>query len=74
MRLSTNFHLRELTASQTADREGIDNTPNKYEIANLQLLVDNVLQPIRNKLGVVSVSSGFRCVFFLEHVASYAIV
>ena len=35
MRLSPNFTLAEMTASQTAERRGIDNTPNASAIANL---------------------------------------
>ena len=38
MKLSLNFSLKELTASQTADRKGIDNTPTEEHIENLKLL------------------------------------
>ena len=31
MQLSKNFALRELTASQTAIRKGIDNSPNRFD-------------------------------------------
>ena len=48
MRLSDNFTLAELTKSQTAERCGIDNSPDKEHIVNLQTLCENVLQPIRN--------------------------
>ena len=34
MKLSSNFSLRELTKSQTADRKGIDNTPTEEHIEN----------------------------------------
>ncbi len=34
MKLSTNFTLEELTISQTALRNNIDNTPDKEEIEN----------------------------------------
>ena len=61
MRLSKNFTLGELTKSQTATRHGIDNTPSLATIDNLQALVDNVLQPIRDHFGrPVTISSGFR--------------
>lgn len=61
MRLSDNFTLSELTKSQTAERCGIDNTPDKEHIVNLQQLCDNVLQPVRDyfKKPVV-ISSGYR--------------
>ena len=60
MKLSQNFSLKELVVSQTADRKGIDNTPTDEHIENLKLLCENVLQPIRDEWGVVSVSSGYR--------------
>lgn len=61
MKLSENFSLQELTKSETASRRGLDNTPGATEIANLKVLVEKVLQPIRNhyKKGV-HVNSGFR--------------
>jgi len=61
MRLSKNFTLGELTKSQTATRHSIDNTPSLTTIDNLQLLVDNVLQPVRLHFGrPVTISSGYR--------------
>jgi len=61
MQLSKNFNLVEMTKSQTATRQGIDNTPSAEHQANLQSLCMHVLQPIRDHFGqVVSVSSGYR--------------
>ena len=61
MRLSTNFTLKELIKSQTAERKGINNNPNEDNIENLQRLCEHILQPVRDHYGkVVSVSSGFR--------------
>jgi zinc D-Ala-D-Ala carboxypeptidase len=61
MKLSKNFTLGELTKSQTATRHGIDNTPSLTTIDNLQVLVDNVLQPIREHFNrPVTISSGYR--------------
>ena len=61
MKLSNNFSLKELTASQTADRKGINNNPNEDQINKLKLLCEKVLQPIREHYGkVVTVSSGYR--------------
>ena len=60
MKLSTNFSLQELTKSDTAIRHDIDNTPSLQVIDNLQDLVDNVLQPLREKFGPVVVTSGYR--------------
>ena len=61
MKLSNNFSLKELTASQTAERKGIDNTPSPTHQENLKSLCTHVLQPVRDHFGhVVSVSSGYR--------------
>ena len=60
MKLTANFSLKELTASQTAERKGIDNTPSTEHQENLKKLCENVLQPIRDHFEqVVSVSSGY---------------
>ena len=61
MKLSNNFSLKELTASQTAARRGIDNTPSPTHQANLKSLCASILQPVRDHFErVVSVSSGYR--------------
>ena len=61
MRLSDPFSLMELTKSQTAERFGIDNTPNDNAVANLKSVCENILEPIRAHYGVpFSPSSGFR--------------
>lgn len=60
MQLTKNFSLREMTFSETASRRGLDNTPNSDQIDALIALCENVLQPARDALGPLSVSSGFR--------------
>jgi uncharacterized protein YcbK (DUF882 family) len=56
------FTIEELCASSTAKQKGIDNTPNDYVRNNLQLLINNVLNPARERLGkAITVSSGYRC-------------
>lgn len=56
------FTIEELTASATARRLKIDNTPTPQIITNLQLLVDNVLDPLRLAWGrPIIVTSGYRC-------------
>ena len=60
MKLSKHFSLEELTKSDSAIRHGIDNTASQEVIANLQALVDNVLQPLRDKFGAIAVTSGYR--------------
>lgn len=59
-KLSPNFALWEFTKSPTADRHGIRNIPNKTEIRNLTLLCSAILQPARDALGPLKISSGFR--------------
>jgi uncharacterized protein YcbK (DUF882 family) len=60
MKLSHNFTLAELIKSETAIRRGIDNTPPPTVVENLQQLVTNVLQPVRDKFGPLIVTSGYR--------------
>jgi len=61
MMLSTHFSLSELTKSETATRKGIQNAPNDTEFANLILLCDNILEPVREHYGVPFVpNSGYR--------------
>ncbi len=56
------FSISELCASATAARRGIDNTPNAQHVANLEALVLNVLDPLREAYGEpVTVTSGYRC-------------
>lgn len=55
------FTLNELTASSTAKRKGIDNTPDATVRANLTALVANILDPLREAYGKpIVVSSGYR--------------
>jgi hypothetical protein len=61
MKLTTNFSLAELTASQTAARKGISNNPTAGQIDALKKLCESILQPIRNHYDApVIVSSGYR--------------
>lgn len=60
MRLSKNFVLSEITRSNTAKRLGIDNSPEKKHLAKLQHLVTNLIQPMRDALGPIRISSGYR--------------
>lgn len=59
--LTPHFSLAELTASQTAARHGLANTPDPAALANLQRLAET-LETVRAKLGNVPVlvSSGYR--------------
>lgn len=56
------FTINELTRSSTAKRKGINNSPNSIIKQNLEALIDNVLDPLREKWGApIIVSSGYRC-------------
>jgi uncharacterized protein YcbK (DUF882 family) len=60
MNLSPHFTLDELTASQTAARKGLDNTPNATEVANL-VRVAALLEEVRALLNKpILINSGFR--------------
>ena len=57
------FTMAELTASATARRKGIENTPDMQAKANLTALVSNVLDPLRELYGKpIVVTSGYRSV------------
>lgn len=59
--LSPNFTLEEMVRSQTALRQGIDNTPSLLVIENLRYLANVLLEPIRAELGVpLHTDSGYR--------------
>ena len=60
MRLSRNFMLREFVNSSTAARKGINNKPTEIHLANLKKLIDNVIQPLRDKIGPIRITSGYR--------------
>ena len=56
------FTIQELTKSATASRNGINNTPDESVKRNLNLLVDNILDPLREAWGEpIIVTSGYRC-------------
>jgi hypothetical protein len=60
--ITPHFTLEELTASETAERNGWDNIPNGYERENLARLAD-LLEQVKVVLGgkPIMISSGFRC-------------
>lgn len=61
MNLTANFSLHEMTKSETALRKGMPNEPTDADIANLKLLAEKVLQPLRDHYGVgIKVNSGYR--------------
>ena len=71
MMLSKNFSLKEMTQSQTALRNGIDNEPNNAQVYNLKLLCANILQPLREYYEApIKISSGFRSPELCEKIGS----
>lgn len=60
--VSKNFQYWEFVSSQLAIRHNIVNVPTEAEWQNIELLVKEVLQPLRDKLGkALVINSGFRC-------------
>ena len=60
MNLSPNFTLEELTHSEIAERNGLDNTPNEDVKANLTRLA-RFLEEVRRVLGrPIMVNSAYR--------------
>ena len=56
------FTINELTKSATAQRLHIDNNPTQEVKDNLNKLIDNVLDPLRELYGKpIIVNSGYRC-------------
>lgn len=56
------FTINELTRSETAVKKGINNTPGAEQRRHLELLIDNLLDPIREQWGKpIFVNSGYRC-------------
>ena len=56
------FTLRELTKSETAIKQGINNNPDKKIQQNLEQLVEFILDPLREAYGKpIVVTSGYRC-------------
>lgn len=71
MQLSKNFKLNEFTASQTATRKGIDNTPAAPIVERLRMLA-NTLEQVRTLLGdnSIRISSGYRCLALNRAIGS----
>tara|TARA_R100000458_G_C8093298_1_gene123075 strand:- start:72 stop:566 length:495 start_codon:yes stop_codon:yes gene_type:complete len=72
MKLSRSFTLEELTRSDTALRLNMDNTPTKEGIIKLRLLAANLLQPLRNVVGPIRITSGYRSPALSQAIGSSA--
>ena len=69
--LSDHFSLDEFTASQTATRNGIKNTPSETVVENLRMLAA-LLEQVRELLGggAIHISSGYRSLALNRHIGS----
>ena len=60
--ITKNFSFSEFQHSDTAIQRGIDNTIPEEAKANIQDLVEDIVQPIRDAYGKpITVTSGYRC-------------
>lgn len=60
MKLSKNFTRAEIEHSNTAKRLGISNEMSEEHLENMQHLIDRLIQPLRDSIGPIRVSSGYR--------------
>ena len=56
LQLTKNFNLSEFTRTTT----GLNNIPTQTEINRLRKLCETILQPARDVLGALNITSGFR--------------
>lgn len=63
IKISDNFTLWEFIKSDTAKFAGIKSQYNIpiNAVYNIVSLTDNILQPLRNKVGIIKITSGYRC-------------
>ena len=60
--ISKHNSYREGTHSNTAIRRGINNTPNNEQLENMELIADNIFEPLRAYIGgPIKINSFFRC-------------
>ena len=61
MKLSKNLSLSEVTKSNTAIKNGIDNTPTMEHMENLRAVAANIFQPMRDHFNIpIAITSGYR--------------
>jgi putative chitinase len=59
-KITEHFTLEELTASPTANKLGLSNTPTAEHIENMRYCCEKILEPVRAKFGPVKVNSSYR--------------
>ena len=61
-KISKHISYKEGTRSITALRKGINNIPNDYELANMELIAAKIFEPLREWVGgPIKINSFFRC-------------
>mgnify|MGYP001395338405 FL=1 len=61
-KISKHISYKEGTRSITALRKGINNIPNDYELANMELIAAKIFEPLRKWVGgPIKINSFFRC-------------
>lgn len=61
-KISKHISYKEGTRSITAIRKGINNIPNDYELANMELIAAKIFEPLRKWVGgPIKINSFFRC-------------
>jgi len=60
--ISKHISYKESVYSNTATRRGIDNTPNDEQLNNMELIANEVFEPLREWVsGPIKINSFFRC-------------
>ena len=60
--ISKHISYKEGVHSNTATRKGIDNTPNTEQLDNMELVAEEVFEPLRVYVGgPIKINSFFRC-------------
>lgn len=62
MKISDHVSFKEAIKSNTALRRGIDNTPNRYEQTNMEIIAEKIFEPLREWAGgPIKINSFYRC-------------
>ena len=60
--ISKHISYKEGVYSNTALRRGIENKPNKEQLANMKLIAEKIFEPLRSYVGgPIKINSFFRC-------------
>ena len=60
--ISKHISYKEGVYSNTATRRGIDNTPDDDQLSNMELVAEEVFEPLRSYVGgPIKINSFFRC-------------